>query len=730
MSFKTPKPFVLSAALGLIVSGLSGAIPAAAATACTIEVSPGKSIPEAVNNQPAGAVICLKSGTHRVDKTVSPKDRQTLRGLPGSRMVGSVVLSRWQSDGNLKRADSALPSRYASAGQCETAGSTLCQQAEAVFADGVPLTPVSSRDQVRPGTYFADYSSGSVFVQAAAGTQPVYEIARTRTAISSRGNSVRLEGLTIQGFANLPQKGAVEVSGPNWTVSGNDITKNHGVGLILARGDNALITGNRVHSNGQLGIAQWQSYKARIENNEVLNNNTRGFWIADWESGGIKITESSSTVQNNTVANNLGIGIWADEAVDGVSILGNTITANAADGVRFEISRNGEIRDNTVLGNGLGLKRGGGTTLMSGAGINVNTASNVRVSGNRLAANLNGIGLQMRARGAGPWGTYKLNGIRVTGNTVDMSTPASPSGAVSGLVRAGQVQDSVESADVVFSGNTYVYPSAGAAKMVRAGENLTFAAWQSKGFDRDGRLLTSPPGTTPPAPPEPGPAPVVPEPTPGTFIARDDFSRVAARGLGRAQTGGTWTTAGAGSLYSVAQGAGNLTMSRPGYLPSAYLQSISSVVTDTSVSFNLDKAPGAGQVYVSVVGRSVPGNGEYRAKLVLSGQRGAVSIVRTDSRGAETVIGGEQQLQNMVLTKPMNVRLQVTDASPTRLRVKAWQQGSPEPAAWQREVTDNTSGLQKGGAVGILSSLSGNATGFPLTLQVQDWSTLAPGNRP
>lgn len=737
MASKSAISYALTAALALVL--VSFAPPAMAAEKpCNVEVSPGSSIPDAVNRQPAGAVVCLKSGVHRVDRTISPKDNQTLRGLPGSQLVGSVALSRWQKDGSLQRADNVLPSGYSSPGECENQAAPLCRQAEALFANGALLTPVPSRDQVKAGTYFADYSRGSVFVLPPGGTAPAYELAKTRTAISSRGNGVRLERLTLKGFANLPQKGAIEVSGPNWVLSGNDISQNHGAGIMLAYGDNALITGNRIHSNGQLGIGQWRSQKARIEDNQILGNNTRGFWIADWEAGGVKITESSSTLRNNTIANNLGVGVWVDVAADGVSIIGNTISSNAADGVRFEISRNGEIRDNQVSGNALGLRRGGGTTLMSGAGINVNTASNVRVTGNNVSGNLNGIGIQMRVRGSGPWGAYKLQGIRVTGNTVDMTAPASPAAAVSGVVRASQVKESLASADVAFSQNTYIYPNRSAAKLAHAGSSMTFQAWQAAGFDADGRWLADSgapvpaPIPAPPAPPAPTPAPPAPVQPGEATAARDDFSRSRTSGLGAAVTGGNWTTAGASSLYSVAAGEGRLVMSGPGHLPTAYLRSVSVLDADTTLSFSLDKQLQAGQVYVSVAGRSVQGVGEYRAKLVLGKDNGAVSIVRADSRGAETVLSGERILPDLraMAGRQLNVRLAVTGASPTQIRLKVWPSGTAEPSQWLREAVDGTAPLQVEGSVGMLGSLSGNATGHPLALQIQDWTTLARVPKP
>ena len=44
--------------------------------------------------------------------------------------------------------------------------------------------------------------------------------------------------------------------------------------------------------NGQIGIAHYNSQNVTISNNDItVFNNTDGFWIADWESGGYKTTK-------------------------------------------------------------------------------------------------------------------------------------------------------------------------------------------------------------------------------------------------------------------------------------------------------------------------------------------------------------------------------------------------------------------------------------------------------
>ena len=160
-----------------------------------------------------------------------------------------------------------------------------------------------------------------------------------------------------------------------------------------------------------------------------------------------------NTVSGNVIKANLGIGMWADVADDGRVISSNQIVGNAADGIRFEISRNGTIENNTVSGNGFGTGRGSGTSLWDGGGININTSSGVTVSGNKVSGNVNGITIQSRTRGTGPWGTYLLRDIRVSGNTIEMT---------GGTQATGMVQNSsspIPAGEVVFSGSRWPAPS-------------------------------------------------------------------------------------------------------------------------------------------------------------------------------------------------------------------------------------------------------------------------------
>lgn len=467
---------------------LSGPLPATAEgdaePPCTVTVEPGTDVASVAGTQPEGAVICLGPGFHSVPHTIQPKASQTLRGSEGTVLSGDIPVETWSKDGQEWTAGGYLPADYEKVGQCEDTVANSCQVAETLFLDGRPLRRVMSREAVDEATFFADYSANVLYV----GQDPTGRaatLARTRTAVGSAAPGVVLEQVTIRGFANLAQQGAVVVAGRDWTVRDSVITANHGVGIMIARAENARITGNTITENGQMGIGQYRSPGGRIDNNRILANNTAEFWRADWEAGGIKVTKSSSTIEHNQISDNLGVGVWIDEAGDGVSILSNDIQDNAACGVRYEISRNGRIAGNTISGNALALQRGAGTNLFTGAGITVNTSSDVTVEDNHLSGNLNGIGVQARPRGDGPWGEYVLNRITIKGNEVDLRSPHT---ATTGYVASHSLVDAPSADSVLFTANRYYLGDSASSKFNIDDALGDFQAWQAAGNDKDGAV--------------------------------------------------------------------------------------------------------------------------------------------------------------------------------------------------------------------------------------------------
>jgi PKD repeat protein len=212
-------------------------------------------------------------------------------------------------------------------------------------------------------------------------------------------------------------------------------------------------------------------------------------------------------------------------------------------------------------------------------------------------------------------------------------------------------------------------------------------------------------------------------------LASDAFSRTISNGLGTADIGGPWTTTGSSSAYSVSGGAGRIRISAPSVGNSAYLGSATSGATDLYFSLATDKPATGNGVYVSVIGRRVVGNGEYRTQVTI-GASGAVglTLVRTAASGAETTIADGAAIPglNYAVGDRLGVRLQVTGTNPTTIRARVWELGTAEPSIWQRTATDTTPALQVPGSIGIMTYLSSKATNAPITVLLDDLRATAP----
>ncbi|WP_406056974.1 right-handed parallel beta-helix repeat-containing protein [Kribbella sp. NBC_00889] len=457
--------------------------PSQAPQCAGVTIKPGQDAAKIVDDAPNGTTFCFTAGLHRITQTIRPKADQVLASDQGAVLTGSVPLTRWTASNGDWVTTGVLPPAYSQTGQCEDNVANICYLREQVFLNSKHLTRVASRDKVAPGTFYADYTANAVYL----GDDPrgrSVEMSKTETAIQSTAGGVTVRGLTIEHFATPAQGGAV-VLGLGWKVLANDIRWNHAVGAMLVNADGAVLEKNFIHSNGQLGIGQYSTLKGTISANEVSSNNTDGFWIADWESGGIKTTWSSGGwVTGNLIKLNRGVGLWSDAYDDGRTFSANQIVDNAADGIRYEIGRNGVIENNEISRNGLGTGRGSGTSLWDGGGINVNTSSNVQVRDNVVADNVNGISIQSRTRGSGPWGLNVLRGIVVSGNQVTMR---------GGTTATGMVQNAgaaIPLGEVTLDKNTYILDSLTTDRFQKTGQWYSAQEWRMTGQDTTSTFTT------------------------------------------------------------------------------------------------------------------------------------------------------------------------------------------------------------------------------------------------
>ncbi|WP_169951621.1 LamG-like jellyroll fold domain-containing protein [Microbispora sp. H11081] len=210
---------------------------------------------------------------------------------------------------------------------------------------------------------------------------------------------------------------------------------------------------------------------------------------------------------------------------------------------------------------------------------------------------------------------------------------------------------------------------------------------------------------------------------PPATLASDAFGRGVSGGLGSADTGGSYSLSGAASSFAVDGNAAKITLPSTSANRRAYLNGVSSTMTDTTFSFTTDK-PGTGNgIYIWAVGRGVSGQGDYRARVRLLSSNGVgLSVSRTDSANAETILGSEQTVAGLTYSAGtvLKVRVQVSGTSPTTVQAKVWRATDAEPGSWQVTATDSTAALQTAGGVGFGAFLSGTATNAPVVATVDD----------
>jgi parallel beta-helix repeat protein len=386
-----------------------------------VVVTPGQDIQAAIDNNPSGATICLQPGTYRLSSALSPRDGDTLDGAGRQAILnGAQVVSGWQPSGLSWVASGYLPAPYTDPNYdpCEDTTNNPCKLDEWLFRDNVHLVRATSAAAVVSGTFYADYSANKIYV----GDDPsghTLELSSAREAIEVTVPNVTIQNLVVEKFASPAQRGAVVANADSTTISNDDLRFNHGAGLY-DYGNNLHVVGSHIHDNGMLGIGTNAVTGTVVTGSELDHNNTDGFWINDGENGGFKSTHAATEdVENNKVHDNTGMGLWFDESDSNDTIKGNTITNNAADGIRYEISAQATIENNIVTGNGhnRGRTQDGPDNLYYGAGINDSNAQNVEIAFNTVSGNDNGIGLVEQDRG-GP----NLTGTNVHDNTITMTS--------------------------------------------------------------------------------------------------------------------------------------------------------------------------------------------------------------------------------------------------------------------------------------------------------------------
>ena len=483
-------PFVVL--LAAVVTNGIRPFPAHAQSATRTEsVEFGDSIQDAVDRNPEGTTFVIKQGIHRT-QSITPKNGDSFIGETGAILSGAKVINSFEREGQYWVAKYSVP-QVNGPGKC-LPQYPACTLPEDLFIDNLPLQRVTSQAELVSGRWYLDYAAGRVYLFDSP-TGRTVELSETRYAFYGAANNVTIRGLVIEKYATPAGSGAIHAlrdSGPlshDWLVEDNEIRLNHGAGIRSGHGTHILR--NRIHHNGQIGITG-AGRNVLVEGNEISYNNFAGYSYA-WEAGGTKFSFTERlVVRNNYVHHNQGPGLWTDIDNHNTLYEQNRTSANRASGIVHEISFDAIIRYNTIENDGFSEQ---GTSLWHGAGISIESSSNVEVYGNTVVNCMNGITAIQTNRGSSRRSgkPYLLQNLFVHDNTITQTQGSA----------AGIAKDSTYFDDSIFTrrGNRFqdnIYKLADPKGKYYSwtGASRSKEEWQALGNDVHGKwldLVTSPP---------------------------------------------------------------------------------------------------------------------------------------------------------------------------------------------------------------------------------------------
>jgi parallel beta-helix repeat protein len=293
-----------------------------------------------------------------------------------------------------------------------------------------------------------------------------------------RAHNQDIDAVTIRNLVirNMPQKGIHAFSdfSDHWTIEHNEIV---GARTGLNAPNDTVVRWNRIHHNiGNRtaanpaerggGYAAYRASRVLFEGNEIAYNGTEQ-----------KMMESVDvTFRRNFVHHNVGDGIWYDGGNPGALVEGNRVEDNGRNGIFYEVSSGGTIRNNVI-------RRSADT------GVFVSTSTNTHVHSNTLEHNFRGITYFVNCSSAGGDAIgvdLANNSARDNTIAVGARTDAFAAGFSHTLCTPMQVAPYLNgSKNLTFSHNTYRVPSAAGRYWLWDGLK-PWSQWQSLGHDVDG----------------------------------------------------------------------------------------------------------------------------------------------------------------------------------------------------------------------------------------------------
>ena len=342
------------------------------------------------NQNGIGVKVIVKPGVYRETVTIG-NYRSTGAALtieaasPGTAAIaGSDVLSGWNAEGNGIYTHAWTPNLGACAvpSGWPTSFAEIARRTEMLYVNGTPLTQVMSSSALKPGTFFANEGSNSIYAypdpSVDMSSATVEAATRSRTLNISGRSNVAIRGLVLRHAASCINTTGVIVYGSNNILfdSVQALWNNWG-GIGIYSTNNVTVQNSVASHNGGIGIMAARDQNAALNSNETDYNNWRGAQAAlfDWGMGGAKLMYMrNATVQNHFSYNNQAQGLWFDTDNKNININGATLSGNVMAGLQLEASQGPVNVQNSDL-------------CTNGAGVNLLNAQNVAIQNNSLFDN-------------------------------------------------------------------------------------------------------------------------------------------------------------------------------------------------------------------------------------------------------------------------------------------------------------------------------------------------------
>ncbi|MDR0990710.1 MAG: right-handed parallel beta-helix repeat-containing protein [Propionibacteriaceae bacterium] len=280
-----------------------------------------------------------------------------------------------------------------------------------VWLGGRELTEVATLAEVGPGTFWIDDAADQLYL----GSNPAGQEVRATgipegapTVTSTKGpfagtyqraiavqiatKNVTIRGLGVRRYGtSVPDMGTIRIDGLgsqgpvenpaahvlDWGRGArleNLVVEDNATQGVSAGAADVSLVNLTARNNGLAGVSAGYADNLRLLRVVATGNNTEQFNHAP-VAAGVKITRlRDAVISDSSFDNNNSTGLWLDESAVGVTITGNTMRGNEADGLVVEISQSVIVANNIVTNN-------------TWHGINVFNSALTKVWNNTIGAN-------------------------------------------------------------------------------------------------------------------------------------------------------------------------------------------------------------------------------------------------------------------------------------------------------------------------------------------------------